>query len=584
MRKLNGRQGEYQREHQGWEYWMLFAIVLGGIAVRYYLVTYNLPVASNLDERAMLRIFYKFDHENTLNPEFFPYPTLYFYIKYFLLRPFVGVEHFLYFGRLLNLMLSGVLTLSTFWLSKQVYQSTIPSLLAAAMTMFSPTIIYNASYVITDIQLALFCILSLLFLSRFFETKAYRPWLLGVLLMGLAFATKYSAASLLVAYFILEILHANSNINTERPENRIVKILNTRIAARYISLFLCIAALIGLGFYLFYPYDFLYSMVQKAGNLDSVFDQDDKLFVGSFRNKFLILGIFSAGLAGSSVLFKDLAQRFGLLRPYIGMVSAGVLLLLTSPFILVSWKKFIYDFGAVIKHSSEGESSQWIPYIERYCHAESALIFGFLFVGLWQSWRCKNQVVPLVVYLLVSYVFIGSANQGYVRYLTPMLPVMFVIAAWGIYATGSWLAEKFGRRFLQNFLVLAVTGAIAVELSPKVYAQVFLPRNDSYFAYTYVVQHKPSKVYYSVSAPDVELRLAGFEVEKVAFPSLVHNHLELLNQMKPTDMLILDGEFMPQVNPQLKQQLKLVWQSTPTVDNGQLPHYTQTNQFIFTKR
>ena len=166
---------------QFWEYLILLAIILVGMAARYYLVTYNLPVASNVDERFLLRVLYKFDHENTLNPEFFQYPTLYLYVKYFLLKPFVDLKDFLYYGRLLNLVFSSLLAVSTFWLSKQIYKATIPSLIAAALTMFSPTIIYSASYLSTDAQLALFCILSLLFLDRFFETKTYRPWLLGVL-------------------------------------------------------------------------------------------------------------------------------------------------------------------------------------------------------------------------------------------------------------------------------------------------------------------------------------------------------------------------------------------------------------------
>ena len=563
-----------------WEYLILLAILLLGLAVRSYLVTYNLPVASNVDERAMLRIFYKLDREHTLNPGFFSYPTLYFYLNYFLLKPFIDLKEFLYSGRIVNSLLSCFLAAGTFWLSKQVYKATIPSLLAAAFIMFSPTIIYSASYIITDIQLALFCVLSLLCLSRFFETYEYRSWLLGISCMGLAFATKYSAITLVGAYFIMEIMHSKFLIKDNERNHSFIKILNTRIATKYISLFLILGCLSGLCLYLFFPYQLIGSVIEKARDLDSVFSQSDVAFVESLRSKFLALGLLSGGSAIISFCFQKFTERFGLLRPYVGIASTGILLILTSPFILISWQKFIYDFGAVMKHSHAGGSPQWIPYLQHYSAEESLLILLFMLVGLWHSWRLKQRTLFLVVYLLVSYAVLGSASEGFLRYLTPVLPVMFVIAAWGIYATGLWLTEKFGQRFLQNFLVIAVTAAIVVELSQKVSAQIFLPHDDMYASYAYIVEHKPSKVYYSVYAPDVELRLAGFEVEQLPLASLTQHNTEFLNRMRLKEVLIVDGEVISKMDSQLKRQLHLVWQSAQILDNGKTNF---NNQFIFAK-
>ena len=63
------------------------------------------------------------------------------------------------------------------------------------------------------------------------------------------------------------------------------------------------------------------------------------------------------------------------------------------------------------------------------------LLFALAFapIGLVIVWRRWSQAGLLLgSYLLLNYLAIGSATRGFERYLSPLLPVLYLLAAIGI--------------------------------------------------------------------------------------------------------------------------------------------------------
>jgi hypothetical protein len=83
-------------------YVILFAFILSGFFLRLPPVTFNLPVASHADERigvARLEHFYN----GSLDPGTFTKPTFYYYLTYFIARPFVrDALELVFYGRVVN--------------------------------------------------------------------------------------------------------------------------------------------------------------------------------------------------------------------------------------------------------------------------------------------------------------------------------------------------------------------------------------------------------------------------------------------------------------------------------------------------
>src|ERR1700744_6635978 len=68
--------------------WCFVLPLLVLVPILYFpFATHNLPVVSHVDERTSLEVLGRF-HDGSLDPKFFMYPTLYYYVTYFLTIPF----------------------------------------------------------------------------------------------------------------------------------------------------------------------------------------------------------------------------------------------------------------------------------------------------------------------------------------------------------------------------------------------------------------------------------------------------------------------------------------------------------------
>ncbi len=558
-----------QSDGSRWLAYVAFAIMLIlGLAIRSILVTHNLPVAWHLDERFLLRVLEKITVEDTLDPHFFQYPTLYLYLNHFALSPFLDLKDYLWGGRALNLVFVGLLSCAAFALSHELFGSKRASFLAATATLFSPTMILSASYISTDTLLSLFCMVSVWLLTRFFHRRRYWDWFFGVLFLGLAIATKYSAVSLLFAYLIYELFQPASESSppytlgtghSMRPMPRLFhRLVEASIPKVAMNTLLLVGFVCMLFVYTFFPMEPLLALVGSSGDLNSTVDASDRAFLNSIQNKFMMFGLASGLIALAGYFVPAFSLRVRRVRPFLAVGIATLTMLATSPYMVLSWKKFAYDFGALMKNSAGGTQPQWIPYFQRYFAMESILLLAFFGVGLWLAFRQKMNIRFPLLYLGVSYCIIGGVGSGYPRYLAPLLPVFLVIATWALLACSAMIAKKFQSSGAAVWIECGWVLLVGFELYPKVLARLELPFNEMRASYDYVVEHKPSTVYFSTYAPDVEFRMEGIAVKEIPSSWLNPNHPSFVDGLLPTEMLILSGEQVQRLSPHVREKLELL--------------------------
>ena len=547
----------------------LLAILAAGFAMRYPLVTVNLPVAVNTDERISLGLLDRL-HAGGWNPEWFNHPTFYYYLMHIVLSPF-GSENVLAYGRVLNLIIGCALVVATYGLARQVFRSPAVSLIAAALTMFSPLLVKYASYISPDILSACLSVMSLALLGRFYQSARDQDWLAAMAFAGLAMSTKYPAVVVLIAYLLNELF--GSTRGDDATNTQAAAVLDLRFPRWVLTLGLAGSASLFLIVAVAFPLDRLVGIAATQGGVDSTLDGSDMQFLESVRSLTWMLGLSLLGLATASWRFARFANRFCTLRPYAGIAVAGVVFLMASPFVVVSPRDFLYDVGIELKSNMLGpDGPRWLAYFHWYVRSESVLVLGLFIVGVTASVTRDAQTRLLGIFLVVSYLFLGSANRGYDRYLTPLLPVVFVLSG-----SGAWIAASAATRLMTEtgIVVLVLCGALlGYEMRYKltqVLSAASFP-DASYFAYVAVTQLQPRNVLYSgFMVPSTEWKLAGMDVRELSRSSLSGAEGAFRNQIASKTVIALDGIAEGSLGPSVRATLLPIWSG----DNDSVAPYDQ---------
>jgi len=520
-----------------------------------------LPVAANVDERRGLEVLHQFE-TSSLNPKFFHYPSLYYYLTYFAIRPFTGLDGFLLYGRILNVIFACGLGASAFLLTRQMFKSPGAGLLAAGYTMFSPVILFNGSYVITDILAAMLCLLGVYFWSRFFERGDTRSWVLGGVMAGLAVSTKYTAGILVAAYLLVEFIHPWLAISEPAPTDGLGRFLARRFSSAIPPVSLFLAGVILMAFVWFFPKDFIFSLIREHSSVNASLTARELAFLEALPRKCFYLGLAVVCLAAILYGFRNFSERLCLYRPYVGLGIALVVFLVGSPFVLVSWKMFAYEFGAELKNNmASGEGRQWLTYVFVYYFWESLTAGVFFVIGVVLALRQRRLIGLAGLYAVLLYVSMGSATRWYERYLTPLLPVMFAFSGWGIWCVGQWLGAN--RPIGRNLFVLAVVIISGAELYPKITRVIrWTDRPDeTYQSYMHISVLHPARIYFLGRAPYMELRMRGFAVEEVAERRLIDPKSDFWAKLGQDDILLIDGDVRKDVREVIGRRLSLAWRT-----------------------
>lgn len=194
----------------------LLSILALGLSLRLWHITWGLPEL--YEEATPFSIAWKFWNWDMpgfdFNPHFFNYPAFTFYFHYLIQSIHYGIGYLLgiytdvasfkesyTISIILARLVTAIFDLGTiliiFLFVKHLAGEKI-ALIAAGLLAINPLHIQNSHSINVDIPLAFFVILSLFFIHKIYSTSEKKWYLLAGLGIGLATATKYNGALLLV--------------------------------------------------------------------------------------------------------------------------------------------------------------------------------------------------------------------------------------------------------------------------------------------------------------------------------------------------------------------------------------------------
>jgi hypothetical protein len=505
-----------------WALWdWCFALVLVIVVPLIYLpyAFHNLPVVAHVDERTSLLVLKRF-HDGSLNPQFFMYPSLYYYVTYFLtaLFPFSKV---LFYGRLLNLSFVGLTAAITYSFCRRHLDSRPAGVVAALCIVGSTTITNSAAYLCTDVLMASATMAALFYLVEFFHYKGRREWLMGMFLLGCAVSCKYTAFLLFISYGMTEIL---LRIQNRREETENDTWLGAKVPRIVLVCILLGCGLIALVAALAFPTTAAMNFVAKTRTNPDL--KDPALYLAFFHHirlllvKIAILSVAAAILIG---WFKMIYEFVALKRLYYGLGIVVLVSIIATPYSLITPKRFLYDLGALARTNVIVTSShaQWGDYASWLVQNENMVLLVLSAIGLGiVAFKKESKFLVVAVYLVVSAFVIGSAHVGYARYLTPLLPTVYCAA--GAALTYLW-DRKSGRLAILARLAIVVLAVIVLkQVGTKIVAERQQARGtDADFAsYQAIISLLPDSVLYAGDAPGVELGLAGIQAKQVSWATL----------------------------------------------------------------
>ena len=202
--------------------WVLMTILILGFGIRLWRFDDGLPSLLHPDESKYVEIAQNIFKTRDLNPHFFNYPSLFFYLNaisygpYYLWGRMVGTfespsdipspvllgmgigytsmpSTFL-LGRFLSILFGTGSIFLVFLIGRKAFSSPFAGLLAALMMALSPTNIGRCRLILPDTYVVFFVLLAFWACLKVFEKARYRDYLFAAITIGLAASTKYNGA------------------------------------------------------------------------------------------------------------------------------------------------------------------------------------------------------------------------------------------------------------------------------------------------------------------------------------------------------------------------------------------------------
>ena len=537
---------------------LVIGIVVAVVAVAFWLrlplVTYNAPVSVHPDERGTLGLLWRLRTESA-NPHFFAYPTFYFYVASLWTRN-VPMGEILPTARLLNLLLGCGIGVATGGLAWQVTRSRAILLLTTVLVLFSPELVFNTSYLAVDALFVLLNVLALWLWLRWWNSAESRVWIAAAIVSGLAIGTKYNAVIVLVSMMIVEFGGWGLEAGKKNP----------LYLSRRWQIGLPIVAALGLGAISFLDPAQLVSLMPNRATIEP----EDVAFVAQWLTLFRLVAIAGFGTAAVIYRFPTQVKRFFLLRPYIAFAIAVAVFFMVTPFALVSWQEFLLDVGTELKKNAlSGDTRYWLRYGGWLRQFESLLAIGLAPIGLIiAARRWPRAALLLGSYLLLNYLAIGSATRGFERYLSPLLPVVYLFSAVTVVMLPQLVASQFRqaqfrqaqfRRAVQVGLLSLLILGIGIETTPKL--QRVLNRagttNYHHAGYSFIVERGlPHTIHFEGFVPMFELKVHGVLANWIAVTDE-----GWLEDVAAEDLVMVDRDRDGMISAEIRPSLNLLWSS-----------------------
>ncbi|MGB1251186.1 MAG: phospholipid carrier-dependent glycosyltransferase [Candidatus Promineifilaceae bacterium] len=532
---------------------VLAAVVIVAFVLRYPLVIYNAPVSAHPDERGTLGLLWRLRTES-VNPHFFAYPTFYFYLSSFWVRN-MSMGQILPTARLLNLLLGCGLGLAAGGLAWQVTKSRVVLVLTTIFVLFSPELVYNASYLAVDALFVTLNVLALTLWLRFWASADNRIWIAAAIVSGLALGTKYNAVIVLIGMILIEWRQVGRKQQQTQP-SRLAVYLPFRWR---IGLLMGIACILGAAS-LLDPAQLVALMPNRAS-----IEPQDVAFVAQWLTLFRLAAVGLLGVCGLIYSFPQQTKRFFFLRPYFALIVAALIFFAVTPFALVSWQEFLLDVGTELKKNAlSGDTRYWFRYGGWLRQYESLLALAFTPIGVIVAFRrWPHAALFLASYLLLNYLAIGSATRGFERYLSPVLPILYLFAAIGVYWLAVYAAKYVVRPNWQGLvsilLLVFILIGVGVEWTPKLQQVLGRAGTTDYqhAGYTFIVERGlPDTVHFEGFVPMFELKVHGVQANWIVVEE--DGWSETVGE---NDLLMVDAERRGKISAEIFPSLNLLWSS-----------------------
>jgi hypothetical protein len=545
-------------------------IVLGVLAVaafwiRFPFSRFNLPCAANWDERANALILLGLDREG-LNPHNFHYPTFYYYLNLVALRPLGNLATLLQQARTLNLLFGCAVGVATYWLGSRAFGSKRVGVLAAGLAFFSPILSHSATYVVTDVLVALLVTLALGCMLRFYESARTSAWLAAMLFCGLALSTKYNAFVLVPFYLLLEFWRGpdrtpEAGPHRTRPGTRPAGLLHKGLPPRTVAIVAAAFSVLLLALWGFFPGEYLLSLVQSQQGPSSLIDEEDLSFLRSVSRGALALGGIAGALSIACFLRPASERRIAGVRPWLGVAIVVSTFVIGSPYAVLSWKEFLFDVGYELKANQfAGSGRLGLGYLGLLGRTEGAALLWAAALGLSYAFTRRKQALPLALFLFVGYLPLGLSTRGNERYLTLLLPALYVLAAGGIVGLGE-IVRRLAHSALASHVIVAA-GIIVLGQQVGAHFVERLPRyrgiDEMHASFDFLLRQPSLGTVYHVGwAPYLELRERGVRLSQEADQWLLSG--QLTTALKSADLLLLDRRTDELLDEASRARLQLIW-------------------------
>jgi 4-amino-4-deoxy-L-arabinose transferase-like glycosyltransferase len=187
-------------------------IVLTGLGLRLWGITWGFPrIDLNPDELNVFEISTKLTLRD-LNPHFFSYSGLTFYLNYFSTR-ILSLLHFnmdpfhkILIHRLWSVFW-GTLTIPLcYWAAKELFKDKKAAYLAAAFMAIMPLHIWDSHFGTTDIGLTFWTTFAFLMSIKAYKKPSIKNYFLGGLVVGLAMGVKFNGALAGISFLAAALL------------------------------------------------------------------------------------------------------------------------------------------------------------------------------------------------------------------------------------------------------------------------------------------------------------------------------------------------------------------------------------------
>ncbi len=196
-------------------------------------ILYGFPFIFHPDEPTIIRTALGLRYN--LNPEHFDWPSLFFYVNYFLytavlfirkymdilgisnfLRPsfgffWDGTLEFYFITRVLCAILGALTVIPIYLTGKKLFNNSRIALFSALTLAILPFHVLHSHYALIDIPMVFFLAWSVYFSARILKGGTMRDYLLAGLFVGLAASTKYNGALGALVVFLAHFLYTFRN-------------------------------------------------------------------------------------------------------------------------------------------------------------------------------------------------------------------------------------------------------------------------------------------------------------------------------------------------------------------------------------